>query len=174
MNVLLVAALVPAVAYDLRSRRIPHFITAPTAAAGLILAFAWWGLGDSGWKPGLLSSALGALAVYLPFAILVLTGGMGAGDANLMGAIGALLGLPGALGALVFVAITGGAQGVLAALARTPAGRRLCRRLGMTGTEEPAFAKMVPYGLSIAAGTVIFRIWQYAMVSASPIPPGSG
>jgi prepilin peptidase CpaA len=86
---------------DLRSRRIPNWLTVPGFLAGVALnsAFNGW----SGLKDSLLGALLG-LALLLPF---VLLRSLGAGDWKLAGALGAFAG-PGALADLligsVFVA----------------------------------------------------------------------
>ncbi len=87
------------------------------------------------------------------------TGGMGAGDLKLAGAIGAIVGFPLVVGALLAGTLAGGVQGLGALLARTKAGRRLCARVGMTGTERPDFCRRVPLGLGLSAGTLLFWVW---------------
>ena len=71
---------------DVRSRRIPNYLTLSTALAGLGFQFGvhgWFGLGQ------------GFLGLVLGFALLIgfyLKGGMGAGDVKAMAALGAWLG----------------------------------------------------------------------------------
>lgn len=156
-------ALVAAVVTDLKYRRIFNAITYPAILLGLALAFAAGGVGGE-WTtaPGLLSALAGAVAASALFFALSLTGGIGMGDVKLMAAVGALLGFPAALGALLSVSLAGGVQGIVAVAARTAVGRRLCAAVGMTGADEPDFARSVPYGLAIAVGTVVFRLWQRA------------
>lgn len=75
-----------AAVHDLRTRRIPNFITGPAFLTGLALHTAlrgWGGLSDA------LMAALVAGGVALLFWI---AGGMGAGDVKLMAAAGCLLG----------------------------------------------------------------------------------
>ena len=86
-NVLIPLALTVWIAWgDLRTRRIPNYLTLGTAVAGLAYNFMSQGL------PGLANGLLGML---LGFAFLVLPylwGGMGAGDVKAMAALGAWLG----------------------------------------------------------------------------------
>lgn len=147
---------------DLRRRLILNALTYPAFVAGLALHFLRGGLGDGASTPGLYSGLAGAGACLVVYGLFWATGGMGAGDLKLMGAVGAILGFPGALGAMLFGSLAGGVQGVLAVAARTGPGRRLCARLGMSGTDDPAFARRVPLGVGLAAGVALFWLWLRA------------
>ena len=97
---------------DLKEKRIPNALTFPVFATGLIWS-AWFG-GVSG-----LAEAAGASALLaLPYVLLFLFFGGGAGDAKLMGAIGAWLGLRQGLIVLACVAIAGGVLAIAKAIAR--------------------------------------------------------
>jgi len=105
------ASLIAAVS-DLRERRIPNALTFPLFVVGLIWA-AWLG-GLAG-----LAESFGACALLaLPYVLLFIFVGGGAGDAKLMGAIGAWLGLRQGLTVLACVAIAGGIFAVAKAIAR--------------------------------------------------------
>src|SRR5689334_22412172 len=78
LTAILIAALVPAVATDLRSRRIPNRVTGPAAMA----AIAFGGHLPAG---ALAAALLGAAALAKP-------DGMGLGDAKLAGVMGLCLG----------------------------------------------------------------------------------
>src|SRR5208283_3967944 len=71
---------------DLRSRRIPNWLTVPGLAAGVVANFVLSGWG--GLKTSLLGAGLG-LVLLLPF---VLLRSLGAGDWKLAGALGAFTG----------------------------------------------------------------------------------
>jgi prepilin peptidase CpaA len=87
---------------DVRVRRIPNWLTLPLAAAGLMMG-AWRdGL------PGAGDAVLGWLALAFPYILMFALGRGGAGDAKMMGAIGACLPLEAGLIVLCCVAITGG------------------------------------------------------------------
>lgn len=88
--------------YDLRKKRIPNALTLPLFIVGLIWAVWFGGLS------GLAESAGASALLALPYIILFLFFGGGAGDAKLMGAIGAWLGLKQGLIVLACVAIAGG------------------------------------------------------------------
>lgn len=83
---------------DLRSRRIPNWLTVPGLLLGIALRAA-----TGGW-PGLKSSLLGAglgLLLLLPFVLLK---ALGAGDWKLAGALGAFVG-PGVLMDLLLASV---------------------------------------------------------------------
>ena len=103
VRLLVLSALsVGACAWDLRTRRIPDWLTVPVAVAGLVLALAEGGWSSGGWS--LVGLLVGAV-VFLPFVAL---GYMGAGDMKLMAAAGALLGPLGVVRGVLTGAILGG------------------------------------------------------------------
>ncbi len=110
--VVVIGASLFAAVHDLRERRIPNSLTFPVFVAGLIWA-SWFG-GISG-----LAEAAGACALLaLPYVILFLFFGGGAGDAKLMGAIGAWLGFRQGITVFVCVAIAGGGLAIAKAIAQ--------------------------------------------------------
>ena len=84
---------------DLRSRRIPNWLTLP----GLALAIAWH-VTHGTWRTAALGFLLATL-IYLP---LWLAGGRGAGDLKLMAAMGAWLGPTSWIQLFVLTALVGG------------------------------------------------------------------
>lgn len=99
------AALVAAIT-DIRDRRIPNWLTIPAFALGVIWA-GWIG----GWM-GLFESVGAAVILASPFVFLFLFAGGGAGDAKLMGAIGAWLGVANGVIVLLAVVVTGAILGI--------------------------------------------------------------
>ncbi|MHC4772694.1 MAG: A24 family peptidase [Planctomycetota bacterium] len=97
-GIVLVASLVAAL-WDLKSRRIPNVLTLPLLAAGLVQA-AWFDGFD-----GLKSSLLAAVILGLPYVVLFVFAGGGAGDAKLMAAVGAWLGIENGIVALLAISI---------------------------------------------------------------------
>src|SRR5579875_1418090 len=99
-------------AFDVRSRRIPNFLTLPGILFGLILHFA---LG--GWRQlGL--AALAGLICGVLFLVFWLAGGMGAGDVKLMTAVATLAGMPLVPWLLILTALAGGVMAIGLALWR--------------------------------------------------------
>jgi prepilin peptidase CpaA len=109
-GVVLGASLLAAI-WDLHSRRIPNILTVPVAVTGLV--YMTWTEGLTG-----LGEALGAcLLLALPYVVLFVFAGGGAGDAKMMGALGAWLGLRAGVVALVCVAVVGAVLGLMAMVA---------------------------------------------------------
>jgi len=157
---------------DLRSRRIPNWLTVPGLLVGLAAnsVLSGWG----GLKASLLGAAVG-LALLLPF---VLLRSLGAGDWKLAGSLGAFAG-PGILMDLllgsVFVA------GVMAVALVIYKGRvrQTIRNIGhilislvtfrlpgsRVSLDNPDSLK-VPYGVALALTVVLYGIlWKMGMVA---------
>jgi prepilin peptidase CpaA len=101
-----------AVVFDLRTRRIPNYLTIGTAAVAL--AVSGFAEGTTGLAGAGLGWLVGAI-VFFPFFAL---GGMGAGDVKLMAALGALLGPINAIWLAIFSSIAGGVVAVLVSMSR--------------------------------------------------------
>lgn len=132
-----------AAAWDLRTRKIPNWLTISAALLGLAVN------GFIGGIPGLGRSALGIGAgiglLFIPFAV----GGMGAGDVKMLGAIGAFGGPVFVFRAFVYGALAGGVIGLAMMISRA-------RRVGGDRLNALRFGgkAMFPYGIAILAGTV--------------------
>jgi len=166
----LLAALV-----DLRCRRIPNWLTGPLFVAGLVWSGYWGGLGGLGESAG----TAGLLA--LPYIVLFLVAGGGAGDAKLMGAVGAWLGFRPGCQVLVAVCLSGMVMGLAwAACKRRSRGvfnNILLIGLGLVWSvlarrkfsEDqsvlPNTKNMLtmPYGLAIFLGVCIVALREYLL-----------
>jgi prepilin peptidase CpaA len=91
-----------AAAIDLRSRRIPNWLTLALIATGLFRSVA--GLGGPGWSASLLG-IFGGAAIPL---ILFVLGALGGGDVKLMAGIGAWLGTQAAVTIFIVECVVGG------------------------------------------------------------------
>jgi len=138
--------LIPLAVIDARVFRLPDLLTAPLAVAGLVACF---------WMPDapLGEHVLGAGAGYLAFAALSWTyrrlrgrDGLGAGDAKLMGAAGAWLGLAPLLSVVLFASVAALALAALLALARR-------------GRADA----VLPFGPPLCLG--IWMVWLYGPLS---------
>jgi prepilin peptidase CpaA len=154
--------------FDVRSRRIPNFITMPAFLFGLALHLALGGWGQ-------LFTALAAGVICgLVFLLFYLAGGMGAGDVKLIMAVGCIAGLSHVAYLLVLTALSGGAMAIVLAVARG--------RLQQTLTNVGALAShhgheglqphpeinlsnsetlRLPYALAIAGGSLLTLYFQF-------------
>ena len=165
-------------AIDLRSRRIPNWLTLPGIGLGVLLNTALFsialGVGE-GARLGLLPSLAGCLLLGLVFLVLGLINFVGMGDVKLMAAVGALLRWPNALWALAYVTIAGGVIAVGYAVAR---GRLLAvfrnlfsiTRNVVKPKEErpPVELHRIPYGLAILVGAAWAAAANYFPVLRVP------
>jgi prepilin peptidase CpaA len=159
----LVLAVLAAAWVDIRERRIPNALTLAMVlvALGGRAVFGGGPLVD-----GLFGAGL-ALVIMLP---LFAMGGVGGGDAKLLIGVGAFLGPKGFIVAMLATALAGGLMSVLYAVRRgvilpvlLNAGglARYALSAGRAGertTAQSEGAVNVPYGVAIAAGTLI-AVW---------------
>lgn len=154
--------------FDVRSRKIPNFITFPAFAFGLLLHLA---LG--GWRQSLTALAAGIIC-GLVFFLFYVAGGMGAGDVKLIMAVGCIAGLSHIAYILIFTAISGGVMAVVLALVRGKFQETILnvgeiashhRQAGLQPHPElnldNAKTLRLPYALAIASGTVITLYLQF-------------
>jgi prepilin peptidase CpaA len=159
--------------FDLRTRRIPNRLTVPVFVAAL--GWAVWVAGLA----GLADAVSGSLLVSAPYVVLFLLASGGAGDAKLMAAVGAWLGVINGLIALVCVA----AAGVIMAVILAAAQKRLRQVLSSTvtaatgawvqllaggrladtsiGIPAPGRMQRMPYGPAIFLGVCVAAIGTY-------------
>ena len=168
LQLALAAVVIAAAVSDLKTGRIPNWITAPGAVLGLALQ------GYHGGFQGALSSLVGAALGLGIFMVLYLAGGMGAGDVKLFGAVGTLVGPQ----SLVWVFIFTGLLGGIAAIALAMAHGRLRHTLAQTGHLMLSFGRLrweearqasslhapgalrLPYGAVIAGGALLFLVFH--------------
>jgi prepilin peptidase CpaA len=106
----LLAALAIAVITDLRSQRIPNWLTFPLMLSGLVAHAVANGL--DGLLFALAGFGLGLGVMLVPF----LLGMMGAGDVKLMAGVGAWLGASTAFAAFIFTCLVGGVYALVVLL----------------------------------------------------------
>jgi prepilin peptidase CpaA len=154
--------------FDVKSRRIPNFVTVPAFLLGLAMHLA---LG--GWRQLLTSLAAGVIC-GLVFLVFYIAGGMGAGDVKLIMAVGCIAGLSHVAYLLVLTALSGGVMAVVLALARGRLQQTFMNvgelathhsreglqphpdlNLGNTATLR------LPYALAIAGGSLLTLYFQF-------------
>lgn len=141
-----------AVVLDLRTRRIPNWLTASTATLGVAATVVVL-------PSGLGSAITGGALLLVCAGLLSFLGLLGFGDTKLLGAIGCCVGLPVALRVLPCVVLSGG---VLALVYMLRGGqsrevmqnlRRLPALGGQRVDESPRDLHVFPYAAAIALGT---------------------
>jgi prepilin peptidase CpaA len=151
---------------DVRSLRIPNWLTFPSLLGAVALGAARGGCEGAGTA---LLGAGAALAVgFVPFALRWL----GAGDVKAAMVLGALWGPPaflavfwwmlvvGGLLALAFVAAQGGLADLLARWLRSARATLVTRRLTyVRPAAGSAAARGLPFAVAMALGAAAFQIW---------------
>lgn len=150
---------------DLRTRRIPNWLTLGGLLAALVLRAA------TGVHP-LLDGLAGAGLGFGIGIVLMVLGALGGGDGKLLMAVGAFFGLRPFVGALLLIGVLGGLLGIVEAVRQRAilpavynAGGMLRRwaTLGRRGdavrTLDSPGAVKVPYGVAIALGAVVWWVW---------------
>jgi prepilin peptidase CpaA len=163
MGCLLVAAMV----FDVRYFKIPNLLTLPAMLSGLVYHTL------SGGGAGLLFSLGGLVAGLAVLLILFLMGAMGAGDAKLMGAIGALSGTHAVLNAALFSMVAGAVYALILILFRYSACKEVLPRLRLQLNYFMSTGKLAEvslknrknepklcYAVAIATGTFFVMGWQ--------------
>jgi prepilin peptidase CpaA len=154
--------------FDVKSRRIPNFITLPAFLLGLLMHLV---LG--GWKQMFSSLAAGVICGGV-FLIFYLAGGMGAGDVKLIMAVGCIAGMPHIAYILVLTALSGGVMAIVLAVSRG----RLKETIANVGTLASHHSQeglqphpelniknvqtlRLPYALAIAGGSLLTLFFQF-------------
>ena len=166
ISVVLLAVVLTAAVFDIRSRRIPNWVSVTGAVLGIALN---WFLADA--LAGAWYSLKGLLLGFGVYLVLYVLRAMGAGDVKLMGAVGSLVGAANWFAIFIITAILGGVAALVLVLAKG----RLQHTLFNVGfilsemkSGRPAYlakeeldvrnkkAVGLPHGAVIAAGCIIF------------------
>ena len=166
-TIALSSILIVATIIDIRIRKVPNVLTFPVMVTALTFHSV-----TGGWK-GFVFSAEGlALGIAL-FIIPYIMGGMGAGDAKLMGAIGAIIGPRGVFLASLFTAVAGGFYALIILLLNMQYFKGFVQRSALTVKVFAFTRNFIPipadesekkpklcYGVAIAAGTFTYLILE--------------
>lgn len=165
---LLMGLVIMAAGFDIKSRRIPNLLVLAGLIVSLIIRLLFDG-NLSTWGYGMLTG----FGLFFP---LYLLRAMGAGDVKLMAMAGAFLGSSAALGVVLATLLAGGALAIGAALWRgillsTLKNVRFMLTHSMVKAlmhekplleQPPPSAGTLPYGVAIAAGTLIHLTLDYS------------
>jgi prepilin peptidase CpaA len=165
VRILLEILTIVAAIWDIRTRRIPNWLTLSGVMAGVALNSFLYGIG------GLWLALEGLGVAFGIYFILYLLRAMGAGDVKLMAAVGAVAGWQNWLGILVLTSVFGAVAGLLLVAFKG----RLGRTMGNVGLIVTSLARgrapykespeldvntdrgmRLPHGALIALGTLAF------------------
>lgn len=168
-TMLLMVLLAIAAVSDARSYRIPNALT----VAGMMLGLAVNTFDGQAGVAGFLGGLGGLFAGLVALLPMYVFGISGAGDVKLMAMVGAFLGVPDVLVALLFVFLTGGVLALLTVIVRRVTRQfitnlafvlRAATVTALTGVraEETRMVSVarLPYAVCIALGTLAFLIVQ--------------
>jgi prepilin peptidase CpaA len=164
---------------DGKELRVPNKLTFPMIIAGWIFSMVSYGMSGDGWYMGLMWSLLGTAAGLCTLLPAYAVGGMGAGDAKMMAAIGAWVHTT-----IVFYSFCVGTVvgGILAVIMIVSSGDvmkhytqfwmilnefqtvRDPEKLAKIATERKTQMRLLPYGIPMAIGTVLYLAWMGMLV----------
>jgi prepilin peptidase CpaA len=164
LTIYLTGILIFAAAIDLRLQKIPNYITFPSMVISIVYNTIYYG------QTGFFLSTGGLLCGIALLIVPYLMGGMGAGDAKLMGAVGSAIGLKGVFVAFLFTAIIGGIYSLILIMIRRDHFQGFFSKIGTVVLNFLLFRKYIPepakiesknkphlcYGLAIALGTGLY------------------
>jgi len=155
---------VAAAVVDLRCGKVPNWLTYPAIVMALLGHALTGGLAGSDGRLGLTGALAGLAVGFGPLLICWLAGGIGGGDAKLMGAIGALGGMRFAIGAMMYGFIVAALMAVVVMIRRrvvVQTLRRVWHTLALlvmpgvrpadpTGKDSP----QIPFAVALCVGAV--------------------
>jgi prepilin peptidase CpaA len=162
-------ALVVAAVIDGWKLKVPNWLTFPLVISGWIYSAACFGWAGLGWS--VLGTVVG-LALLLPVYAI---GGMGAGDVKLLAGVGAWVGATATFYAFCVSAVFGGVIAVGMILYRRKWGHHTAQlfeivneilavrdpnKLSALAAERKKTMLLLPYGIPIALGTIVYFIWS--------------
>lgn len=164
LMLLLLIILAAAVVFDIRTHKIPNLLVYPSMLAAISYYTFIYGLKGFAFSAGGLFTGIALL--LLPY----LMGGMGAGDAKLMGAVGACLGVQKTITVFLFIAVMGCLYALIALIVYRRRFKGYLLQLWLTAKTVFLTRKYIPvessqaaaarprvyYGVAIAAGTVLY------------------
>lgn len=164
---------------DGKELRVPNKITYPMMLAGLIYSAVSYGMGGEGWYVGLGCSFLGLVVGLLTLLPAYAIGGMGAGDVKMMAAIGAWCHWQVTLYAFCVSVIVGAIISIIMIVQSGDVKKHFDQlkyiineimtvrdpeALAKIATERKTSMRLLPYGIPIAIGTILYFAWMEMLV----------
>ena len=164
---------------DGKELRVPNKLTYPFIIAGWIYSSVAYGIAGDGWYWGLMWSLVGTIVGGLTLLPFYSIGGMGAGDVKMMAGIGAWAHVK-----IVFLSFCVGAAvgGIMAFIMILRSGEakkhydqfwylineittvKDPEKLSAIAAERKSSMYLLPYGIPMAIGTVIYLAWERMLV----------
>jgi prepilin peptidase CpaA len=144
---------------DVRTRRIPNWLTGSTLLIGLLV-----NLFASG-PPGLVAAVTGMAVGFLLLIPFYVLRAVGAGDVKLLAALGAVLGVQALLAVAAAGALVGGLMSLIILARRGRLSLALHQLFVMRTVPTPSGAK-APYAVAIASGVYVAVLQQLAVFLA--------
>ena len=164
---------------DGKELRVPNKITIPMIIAGWVWSSVSYGMAGDGWYYGLMWSLAGTavgLATLLPAYSI---GGMGAGDVKMMAAIGAWVHCGITWNAFCVSAVVGAILAIIMVLSSGEFKKHYYQffaiideiktvkdpeKLAQLATERKTTMRLLPYGIPLAIGTVLYFAYSGLLV----------
>ena len=155
---ILAVVLVAAAITDVRSGKILNVVTYPAIAAGMVGHTLVGGIFGGEEGIGLVGSAGGFAVGFLPLLVAWLAGGVGGGDAKLMGAVGALTGVSFTLTAMFYGLLVAAGMAIFVMIRRRIAMAtlgRIWRFLYLSFTPARGAGPSTPHSPTVAFGLAL-------------------
>ena len=164
---------------DGKELRVPNKLTFPMIVAGWIYSAFQYGFNGEGWYMGLAWSLAGTAVGVMTLLPAYSIGGMGAGDVKMMAAIGAWVHCSITFYAFCVSAIVGALLAVIMILASGEARKhyhqfffifneittiRDPEVLSGIAAERKSSMRLLPYGIPLAIGTVLYFAWTGLLI----------
>lgn len=164
---------------DGKELRVPNKLTFPMIIAGWIFSMIAYGVSGDGWYYGLMWSLIGTIVGGLTLLPFYSIGGMGAGDVKMMAAIGAWVHIKIVFLSFCIGAAVGGVIAVIMILMSGEAKKHYDQfwylineittvqnpeKLSEIAAERKSSMKLLPYGIPMAIGTVLYLGWERLLV----------
>lgn len=176
---LVTVTLIVAAVIDGLKLKVPNWITFPMILSGWAFSAISYALDGQPWYAGLAWSVLGTLVGFALLAPMWLIGGMGAGDVKLLMGVGAWVYSAHTFYAFCISAIIGGVLAVVMVLAAGAWRKHYQQfwqianeiktirdpdKLAEIAAERKPTMKLLPYGIPIAIGTILYFAWTGMLI----------